>query len=289
MEATRDAARTSWNASVLSSAAAVLRAAAVGSISGLIAGVIAGGSGGRVAMRITALTAGSADQGRLTEAEAAVGEITAGGTIFLIMFAGAFAGMFGGIVYAAMRPWIAAAGPWKGLAFVAILLATLGLTVIERDNFDFHRFGYASLNIAMFAALFLLFGLLVAPLYDFFDGCMQPVSLRLSGIAGLAARAFGGLASVVSIPLSVSIGAEAVGGEPIGGGALMAALVAPYLLLGMPLAAAAIARVAPQFQRMTDLQRYPVAMAIAIGAIALPVAIGLSLDTRALVHILRQA
>ena len=289
MEAALAAPRPSWNASVQSSAAAVLRAAAVGSISGLIAGVIAGGIGGRVAMRITALTAGSADQGALTEAGERVGIISTEGTLGLIIFTGVLAGMFGGLVYAAMRPWIAAAGPWKGLAFGSILLATLGWTVIERDNFDFHKFGYAPLNIAMFAALFVLFGLLVAPLYDFFDGCLQPVSLRLSGIAGLAARAFGGLASVVSIPLSASIGAEAVGGEPIGGGALMAALVAPYLLLAMPLAAVATRRAAPRFQRMTDLYGYPAAMAIAIVAITVPVAIGLSLGTRAIVHILGEA
>lgn len=289
MEATLAAPRTSWNTSVLSSAAAVLRAAAVGSISGLIAGAIAGGIGGRVAMRVVALTAGSADQGAITDAEEVVGVISTGGTFFLIMFAGVFSGMFGGLVYAAMRPWTATAGRWKGLAFGAILLATLGWTVIERDNFDFHRFGYVSLNLAMFAALFVLFGLLVAPLYDFFDERLQPVSLRLGGIAGLAARAFAGLAAVVSILLSVGIGAEAAGGEPAGGVIVLAALVGPYLLLGMPLAAAAIARVAPRFQCMTDLQRYPAAMTIAIVAIAVPVAIGLSLDTRTIVHILRQA
>ena len=285
MEATLAAPRTSWNASVWSSAAAVLRAAAVGSISGLIAGVVAGGIGGRIAMRITALTAGSADQGTITEAEAAVGEITAGGTIFLIIFAGAFAGLFGGMVYAVMRPWIAAAGPWKGLAFGIILLATMGWSVIERDNFDFHRFGYASLNIAMFAALFLLFGLLVAPLYDFFDERLQPVSLRLGGIAGLAARAFGGLTAAVSVAISVSIG-----GEPLGGVEEMSTAWMPvYLLLAMPLAAAATARAAPRFERMTDLYRHPAALTIAIVAIAVPIAIGLSLDTRAIIHILEQA
>jgi len=285
MEATLAAPRPSWNASVWSSAAAVLRAAAVGSISGLIAGVIAGGIGGRVAMRIVALTAGSADQGALTDAGERVGIISTEGTLGLIIFTGVFAGLFGGMVYAVMRPWIAAAGPWKGLAFGIILLATLGWSVIERDNFDFHRFGYAPLNIAMFAALFLLFGLLVAPLYDFFDERLQPVSLRLGGIAGLTARAFGGLTAAVSVAISVSIG-----GEPLGGVEEMSTAWMPvYLLLGMPLAAAATGRAAPRFQRMTDLYRYPAAMTIAIAAIAVPVAIGLSLDTRAIIHILRQA
>jgi uncharacterized membrane protein YagU involved in acid resistance len=247
--------------------------------------VIVGGIGGRVAMRVVALTAGSADQGTLTEAEEVVGVISADGTVGLIFFVGVFSGLFGGLVYAAMRPWTAAAGPWKGLAFGAILLATLGWTVIERDNFDFHRFGYASLNIAMFAALFLLFGLLIAPLYDFFDGCLQPVSLRLSGIAGLAARVFGSLAAAASVSISVS------GGEVSADGVegLFASLLPSYLLLAMPLAAAATARAAGRFGRMTDLRGYPAAMTIAVVALVVPVAIGLSLDTRALVHILRQA
>lgn len=282
MEAALTALRPSRNASVWSSAAAVLRAAAVGSLSGLIAGVIAGGIGGRVAMRIVALTAGSADQGAITDAEEVVGVMSAEGTIFLIIFAGVFTGMFGGLLYAAMRPWIAAAGPWKGLAFGAILLATLGWTVIERDNFDFHRFGYAPLNITMFAALFVLFGLLVAPLYGFFDERLRPVSLRPAGIVGLAARGLGGLAVLGTVGALGGVSADGVEG-------LFTLLLPAYLLLAMPLAAAATARAAPRFERMTDLYRYPAAMTIAIVAIAVPVAIGLSLDTRAIVHILGQA
>src|SRR3990170_7235137 len=80
----------------------LVRNLAVGVVSGVVAGAIAGGVGSRIAMRIVAVTAGSADQGAITEAEATVGEITAGGTLFLLM-AWAFAGVVGGLLYAGVR------------------------------------------------------------------------------------------------------------------------------------------------------------------------------------------
>src|SRR3990172_5179550 len=74
---------------------ALMRALTVGTLSGFVAGLIAGGVGSRIAMRIVAITAGDADQGAITDAEEVVGEITAGGTIFLL-FIGGGAGALGG-------------------------------------------------------------------------------------------------------------------------------------------------------------------------------------------------
>src|SRR3990172_8357197 len=78
----------------------LMRSLAVGTLSRFVAGLIAGGVGARVAMRIVAITAGDADQGAITDAEATVGEITAGGTVFLI-FLGGMAGALGGLLYLA--------------------------------------------------------------------------------------------------------------------------------------------------------------------------------------------
>lgn len=134
-------------------------------LSGIPAGLVAGGAGTRLAMRIVALTAASADQGKLTEAEAVVGEITFGGTLFLLI-AGSFAGIAGAVLYAALRPWLRRAGIWRGLLFGLFLAATPGFGLINGAGDDFARFGYPALNIAMFGSLFVLFGLLVAPLFD---------------------------------------------------------------------------------------------------------------------------
>jgi multisubunit Na+/H+ antiporter MnhG subunit len=66
-------------------------------------------------------------------------------------------------------------------------------------------------------------------------------------------------------------------------------LLPAYLLFAMPLAAAATARAAVGFERMTDLYRYPAAMTIAAVAIAIPIVIGGVLDVRAITHILGEA
>ena len=42
-------------------------------------------------------------QGVLTEQEVPVGEITAGGTVFLTLFSG-FMGVIGGLIYSGLRP-----------------------------------------------------------------------------------------------------------------------------------------------------------------------------------------
>ena len=48
---------------------------------------------------------GDAVQGRLTEAEERIGDITVGGTIGLVVFVGLFGGLLGGAVYLLVRRW----------------------------------------------------------------------------------------------------------------------------------------------------------------------------------------
>src|SRR3990172_1411502 len=91
----------------------LMRAVTAGTLSGFVAGVIAGGVASRIAMRIVAITAGDADQGAITDAEATVGEITAGGTTFLL-FVGGGAGALGGLLYLAGRHRLADAGGGGG-------------------------------------------------------------------------------------------------------------------------------------------------------------------------------
>lgn len=132
--------------------APLARTLAVGALSGAVAGAIAGGIGGRIAMRISAIAAEERFQGTLTDADETVGEITAGGTIFLAIL-GVGAGALGGLLYLGVRRWLADAGPGRGLVFGLLLLATFGSAIIEVDNPDFHRFGPPLLNISMFAAI----------------------------------------------------------------------------------------------------------------------------------------
>lgn len=71
--------------------------------SGVVAGVLAAGAGGRLAMRLLALTSPDV-RGMITEADATIGDITIGGTVSFILFAGLTAGLLSGALYAVMLP-----------------------------------------------------------------------------------------------------------------------------------------------------------------------------------------
>jgi len=139
----------------------------IGVIAGFVAGLVAGGVGSRLAMKIVALVAGPDAQGQITENGSTIGVFTAE-TIFLFFF-GAALGIVGDLFYMALRPWLPATGRWRGLACGAALLATGGAMIVEAGNVDFAQFGLPALNVILFAALYLGFGLLVAPLADGLD------------------------------------------------------------------------------------------------------------------------
>lgn len=150
----------------LSHISRVARAVGVGTLAGALAGIVAGGVGSRIAMRISALATGPLCPGMVTDNRNRCGEITLGGTLALILFAGAFAGIAGGLVYTAIRPWLTRLGRWRGLAFGLLLLAIFGSAIINGENRDFGRFGPPILNVLLFAALFPLFGILIAPFVE---------------------------------------------------------------------------------------------------------------------------
>src|SRR5215218_3480773 len=65
---------------------------AVALLSGAAAGILAAGAGGRLVMRLLAVTAGADAQGQITEAEQIVGRITVDGTLGFVVFTGLFFG-----------------------------------------------------------------------------------------------------------------------------------------------------------------------------------------------------
>jgi hypothetical protein len=249
-----------------------IRALAVGALGGLPAGLIAGGVGSRIVMRIVAITAGSADQGAITDAEATVGEISAGGTIFLLLV-GSFAGVVGGVVYMGVRRWVADGGRWKGLIFGLLLLTIFGSLIIEGGNVDFHKFGYAALNVPMFAALFVTFGLLVALFVDRIERMLPTRPLEAGKPVPLAVLVLGLL---LLLPAMLSVGILGQG---------LALILLPYVLLALPIAAALIARAAGGFERLSDLRHHRGALFGASAVLALPVIAGLIMDAAALTDI----
>jgi hypothetical protein len=172
-----------------------------GTLAGLIAGLIVGGVGSRLAMRILALTSPDA-QGATTEAGEIVGEITLGGTLFLLA-AGAALGMGGGLAYVAIRRWLPSQG--RGLVFGLLMLAVSGRLFVNPDNIDFAILDPAWLGITMFALLPILFGLLIVPLQAMLEPILtKPRSGLVTGLilaAGLAPLAIGGTISLVLVIL----------------------------------------------------------------------------------------
>jgi hypothetical protein len=142
-----------------------LRQVAIAIVAGIGAGILVAGAGGRLVMRLLAATAGDAAQGRLTEAEELVGEITLGGTIGFIVFVGVLVGAASGVGYLLLRRWLPR-GPWSGPAFGALLLVTASphLDPLRPENPDFDIVGPGWLAAVSFGALALLHGSSVAAL-----------------------------------------------------------------------------------------------------------------------------
>lgn len=144
----------------------LVREIAAGSLSGIVVGIIVGGLGSRLVMRLAAIAAGSAVQGITTANGNRVGEITLDGTIGLIVFGGVFTGIFGGLLYASLRPWLAPFGRWRGFIFGLGILGLAGSLILDEANSDFIILRPPLLNVAMFAALFPIFGIALVPVFD---------------------------------------------------------------------------------------------------------------------------
>src|SRR3954454_22417619 len=110
---------------------------AVGVVAGIGAGVLVAGAGGRLIMRLLAVTADEKSRGLETEAEEIVGRITTGGTLTFIIFTALFLGLATGPLHLVIPPWLPA-GWLAGLAFGALLLAALATRVdpLRADNSD---------------------------------------------------------------------------------------------------------------------------------------------------------
>lgn len=138
---------------------APLRAFSLTLVAGALAGAVAG-IGARVAMRVAAGLAGPSRQGIVTAESAVVGDLTWSGTIAVLVI-GAFVGVAGAALYALIRPVLPRRG--RGLAFGFAALLLTGWTILDPSNSDFRGFGDPTLNYAMFGALFLVYGAVLAP------------------------------------------------------------------------------------------------------------------------------
>jgi hypothetical protein len=146
---------------------------------GLIAGIAVGGIGGRGVMRLSAIVADDSRIGMLTENGNRVGEITGEGTLALLLFVGLSTGLAMGVFLFSLR--IVLPARLLPLTVSLVVLALGGATVIDPGNPDFTIVGNRALNVAMFGALFPLFGCTAVWVAERFDRwLLQPPLLPLA-------------------------------------------------------------------------------------------------------------
>lgn len=202
--------------------AAALRETAIVVVGCGIAGALVGGVGSRLVMRLAALAAPEV-RGALTENGNVVGEITVAGTIGLMIFGGVSSAIFGTGAYTVARPWLPRSAVARGLLFGGFLLALMGSTIVDPGNADFVILGDRALNVVLFSALFLVFGLVASGVVAYLEGRV-PTAPALSSrmwaltvlcalpvVPGLAVVALG-FAPELGVPLVVAWAAMLLSG-----------------------------------------------------------------------------
>ena len=131
---------------------------------GTATGILVTGAGGRLAMRLLAITSPDAT-GRLTEAGAIVGDITPDGTLGYLIFGALPFAFASAAVYLLVYPWLPH-GRLAGPTFGAILLVTVApfIDPLRSENIDFDRVGPGWLSVLVFGALAVLQGAALAAL-----------------------------------------------------------------------------------------------------------------------------
>jgi hypothetical protein len=198
--------------------AAALRTIGICVLAGVIAAAVVGGLGGRAAMRVSGYLFERAHPNVIAITQSSgerVGQITLAGTLNLIVEVALFYGLPGGFLYLLVAPWLPRAGRARGLAFACVLLAIAGAAVIASENRDFQRFGSPLLNIVMFVALIVGYGLAVVILVGWFERALRSdsasrgrrASVAVIRLATLAGGVLGVLAAMlVAVSLTVAAG-----------------------------------------------------------------------------------
>jgi hypothetical protein len=188
---------------------------AIAITAGVLVGISVIGCGGRLVMRLLAVTSSEAAQGRITEAEEVVGRITTDGTIGFILFIGIVGGVGLALIYLLIRRLLPA-GIVGGLIYGAGLIVVFGPTVdpLRRNNPDFDIVGPGWLAVAAYVTLALMFGaalaVFVARLSEWLPLIRRErsVLVRYAGPAAVALFAYSVTAVLAIFGLFVVLGSR---------------------------------------------------------------------------------
>lgn len=177
----------------------------VATVAAVASGLLVAWAGGRLVMRVLAVTSPASAQGRLTEAQANVGFPTIEGSIALLFFGGLPAGFAAAFIYVLLHRWFPA-GRWAGPLLGTLLLLVFGASVepFRSDNIDFGIVGPGWLSVVLFSALAVLHGAVVAAVAGAFSGRLPlPFGQNWKYYLPL-------LAAVIFLPAGVLLGAGAL-------------------------------------------------------------------------------
>jgi hypothetical protein len=114
-------------------------------------------------MRILGATSGDVAQGRLTDAEEKVGEITFGGSVGFVIFAGLLIPIAAACLYLPVRRFLPNRAWQSGLLYSVLLLAVFGISdPLDRDSIDFVILSPSWLGVVLVIATAVLFGVTLA-------------------------------------------------------------------------------------------------------------------------------
>ena len=198
-----------------------------GSVAGaVVAGMLVLGLGGRLMMRVLAATSGDAAQGRITDAEEVVGEVTVDGTIGLVVFVGGFGGLAGLALFALLRRWLPDRSVTAGLITAAIGAGLLARPsgLLDPGNHDFAILRPTWLAVALALGLIVSFALLAAVLIDRWAASWPVPDRSVRGIAGILPLAPLLLAVTPGVAVLGAIGFSAVVAPTIAAGPWLGAV-----------------------------------------------------------------
>jgi hypothetical protein len=154
---------------------------------GVTAGILAAGAGGRLVMRLLAVTAGPTAQGQITEANEIVGRISVGGTVGFFLFIGVPFGVAAAAAYLLLRRWLPN-GRAGGLTLGVLLLIVVGTRIdpLRSNNPDFSLVGPAWVAVVAFVALGLFHGMVIAALAGRYSQALPLVASRPRTLAAYA-------------------------------------------------------------------------------------------------------
>ena len=152
-----------------------LRGVAVALVGGFWAGALVTGPAMRLIMRLLAATAGDDAQGRITEAEEVVGEISIDGTIGLYLFGGILPGLLSGAIYVVLRRWLPK-GRLGGVTFgvLHVVIAATRVDPLRPENPDFDIVGPGWLSVATFTLAAILHGMAVVAIANRYSNAFPP-------------------------------------------------------------------------------------------------------------------